>query len=183
MRIISGLHKGRRIVAPKNLPVRPTTDRAKESLFNMLHHKWEWNVLTVLDLFAGIGNMSYEFASRGVQKITAVDENRNCTQFIKKTTTTLQMPIAVVQADVLRFIEKQPQSPFDIVFADPPYDFPLEKYQKLVTTLTDEGWLGGTLIVEHQSRLKMDEMQCFAFSRTYGDTSFSFFESNKKAGL
>ena len=83
MRIISGIHKGRRILAPKKLPVRPTTDRSKEALFNILQHQIDFSELTVLDLFSGTGSISYEFASRGVPLLTAVDKNRHCIQFIQ----------------------------------------------------------------------------------------------------
>ena len=86
MRIISGKHKGRKIIAPKQLPVRPTTDRSKEALFNIIQHRFEFSQIQVLDLYAGTGNISYEFASRGAAQITAVDQNRFCIQFIQKTT-------------------------------------------------------------------------------------------------
>ena len=82
MRIISGTFKGRRLIAPKQLPVRPTTDRAKEALFNILNHRLIWDEIKTLDLFAGTGNISYELASRGVNNLTAVDQNKHCTYFI-----------------------------------------------------------------------------------------------------
>ena len=81
MRIISGNYKGRRIIAPKKLPVRPTTDMAKESLFNILRNRYSFSTISVLDLFAGTGNISYEFASRGAKAITAVDANAGCARF------------------------------------------------------------------------------------------------------
>ena len=84
MRIISGNHKGRKLIAPKNLPVRPTTDRAKESLFNILQNRYNISKVKALDLFSGTGNISYEFASRNANKITAVDKNIKCTNFINK---------------------------------------------------------------------------------------------------
>ena len=84
MRIIAGSHKGRRITAPKKLPSPPTTDRSKEGLFNILQHRLDFETLDVLDLFSGTGNISYEFASRGVANIAAVDQNRQCVSFIKK---------------------------------------------------------------------------------------------------
>ncbi|HMQ44413.1 MAG TPA: RsmD family RNA methyltransferase, partial [Mariniflexile sp.] len=88
MRIISGIYKSRKIVAPKNLPVRPTTDMAKESLFNILNNLFYFNELIVLDLFAGTGNISYEFASRGVGQITCVDQDFGCIKFITQTAQT-----------------------------------------------------------------------------------------------
>ena len=105
MRIISGTHKGRRISVPKNLPVRPTTDRSKEGLFNILQHRLEFESLTVLDLFSGTGNMSYEFASRGVSKITAVDQNRHCVNFIQKTAGNLELDINTIQSECITFLK------------------------------------------------------------------------------
>lgn len=83
MRIISGQYKGKRITAPSKLPVRPTTDMAKEALFNILNNQFFLQDLSVLDLFSGTGNISYEFAARGCSSITAVDGNYDCMKFIK----------------------------------------------------------------------------------------------------
>ena len=94
MRIISGTHKGRRISPPKKLPVRPTTDRAKESLFNILVHQYNFKDCVVLDLFSGTGSISYEFASRGVEKVIAIDQNNACVKFIEATSETLDMPLS-----------------------------------------------------------------------------------------
>ena len=91
MRIISGKNKGKRITAPKKLPVRPTTDMAKEALFNILNNRLNLNGIGILDLFSGTGNIAYEFASRGASQITAVDENFDCVKFIKKTSEELDM--------------------------------------------------------------------------------------------
>ena len=110
MRIISGTHKGRRIAAPKNLPVRPTTDRSKEGLFNILQHRLEFDTLSVLDLFSGTGNMSYEFASRGVSNITSVDQNSNCIHFIQKTSTELSLNINSIQSESTLFLKKSMDS-------------------------------------------------------------------------
>ena len=97
MRIISGTFKGRRLIAPKQLPVRPTTDRAKEALFNILNHRLDWDEIKTLDLFAGTGNISYELASRGVNNLTAVDQNKHCTYFIHQTAKSFEMPIVVIK--------------------------------------------------------------------------------------
>ena len=131
MRIISGTHKGRRISAPKNLPVRPTTDRSKEGLFNILQHRLEFESLIVLDLFSGTGNMSYEFASRGVSKITAVDQNRHCVNFIQKTAGNLELDINTIQSECITFLKKN-TSTFSLIFADPPYDWEAEAYLNLL---------------------------------------------------
>ena len=89
MRIVSGNHKGRKIIAPKNLPIRPTTDMSKESIFNILSNSYEFNEVSVIDLFSGSGNISYEFASRGVKDIISVDNNINCIKSVSYTHLTL----------------------------------------------------------------------------------------------
>jgi len=98
MRIVSGKWRSKRITAPKNLPTRPTTDFAKESLFNVLNNRFDFEEIRVLDLFSGTGNISYEFASRGTVDLTAVDQNRNCARFITATSDALDAGIHVVQA-------------------------------------------------------------------------------------
>ncbi len=106
MRIISGQYKGKRLIAPKNLPVRPTTDMAKESLFNILNNRYYFQNISVLDLFSGTGNISYEFASRGTEHIISVDQNFHCIQFIKKTIAQLQFEkeITPFKSDVFKFL-------------------------------------------------------------------------------
>jgi 16S rRNA (guanine966-N2)-methyltransferase len=104
MRIISGSHKGRRLTAPKKLPVRPTTDRSKEALFNILQHQYHWENMAVLDLFAGTGSISYEFGSRGVKNITAVDQNKMCLDFIRKTSESLELSVQLTQMDALKYL-------------------------------------------------------------------------------
>ena len=109
MRIISGKYKGRRITAPKNLPARPTTDIAKEALFNILNNNYYFNSLSVLDLFAGIGSISFEFASRGTENITSVDQHYNSLKFIDKTAKELDLEIKTVKSDVFKFLLKTQQ--------------------------------------------------------------------------
>ncbi|MGQ9848220.1 MAG: RsmD family RNA methyltransferase, partial [Bacteroidales bacterium] len=99
MRIISGKYKGRKIVLPSNMKVRPTTDFAKEGLFDILSHRIDLEGLTVLDLFSGTGFLSYEFASRGAASVTAVELNPIHAAFIRKTAKELQMPLHVIKAD------------------------------------------------------------------------------------
>ena len=120
MRIISGNHKGRKIIAPKNLPVRPTTDRAKESLFNILQNRYNISKLKALDLFSGTGNISFEFASRNAKKITAVDKNIKCTNFINKMSLELDFNIKTITSDCFNYILNTSDK-FDIIFLDPPY--------------------------------------------------------------
>ena len=130
MRIISGQYKGKRLQAPKKLPVRPTTDMAKEALFNILNNEYTFSRISVLDLFAGTGNISYEFASRGTQQITAIDAHYACVSFIKSTAKTLDFNIETIKSDVFSYLEKVKRST-DIIFADPPYDFEKEQFAKI----------------------------------------------------
>lgn len=177
MRIISGKHKGRRLIAPKKLPVRPTTDMAKEALFNILNNRFNLNGLQVLDLFSGTGNIAYEFSSRGASAITAVDENFDCVKFIKKTSTELDMNINVIKSDVYKYLEKAPIKA-DIIFADPPYDFEPDAFQKIAYLIFEKELLleGGILILEHSKHTDLSDLEHFKESRKYGSSVFSFFE-------
>ena len=130
MRIISGTYKGRKIIAPAKLPVRPTTDMAKEALFNILNNQYYFDDISVLDLFSGTGNISYEFASRGTEDITAVDDHYACIKFINDTAELFEMPIKTIKSDVFKFLENFGQQ-YSIIFADPPYDFEVDLFSKM----------------------------------------------------
>ncbi len=175
MRIISGKLKGRRLRAPKNLPVRPTTDMAKEGLFNVLNNTYYFDSISVIDLFSGTGNISYEFASRGSKNIYAIDANYNCIRYIYNTAKELDLDINTYKSDVYKFLDKTSLQA-DIIFADPPYGFAdLEKIPEMVfekNILVDDGML----IVEHSSRTSLKAVPHFKKSRDYGGVSFSFFE-------
>lgn len=177
MRIISGIHKGRRIQAPKKLPVRPTTDMAKEALFNILNNQYYFDDISVLDLFAGIGSISMEFASRGTENITSVDQNKGCVNFIEKTATELEMPINVIKSDVFKFLENV-TTQFDIIFADPPYNFTDILFANIHKLVLDNSLLNneGLLIIEHSKHTDLSQLQCFDCSKNYGGNSFSFFK-------
>ena len=175
MRIISGTHKGRRISAPKKLPVRPTTDRSKEGLFNILQHRMDLKSLEVLDLFSGTGNISYEFASRGVKKILAVDQNRHCINFTQKTAAELELDINCLQGESITFLEKNIAS-YDLIFADPPYDWLGETYLILLDQARKNLKINGIIIFEHSNFIDLSKGQGFDFSRNYGGSVFSFFE-------
>ncbi len=181
MRIISGQHKGRRITAPKKLPVRPTTDMAKEGLFNILNNTFHFNELHVLELFAGSGNISYEFASRGAVAVTSVDENIDCIKFIKKTSQELELDITPIKSDVFKYLERAPIKA-DIIFADPPYDFDDAQFQKIADLVFQNDLLNenGVLIIEHSKHTKMDKVEHFDVGRRYGNSIFSFFKSISK---
>ncbi|MBT8235676.1 MAG: RsmD family RNA methyltransferase [Bacteroidia bacterium] len=177
MRIISGRHRGKRIVAPKKLPVRPTTDMVKEALFNILHNSYSFENIRVLDLYAGTGNISYEFASRGVPEIIAVDADARCAHFIATTAKQLEAPIQVVKLDALRYLERA-VGRYDIIFADPPYDLPLEEMAKIPEMVFERGLLTeeGILVIEHSKHLKMEALPGQTESRKYGGSVLSFFE-------
>jgi 16S rRNA (guanine966-N2)-methyltransferase len=178
MRIISGKFKARRIMAPKKLPVRPTTDMAKEALFNILNHRYHFHDISVLDLFSGSGNISYEFASRGTESIIAVDQNFHCTKFIAQTSEAFDMPIQVVKAEVFGFLEKT-QQPQTIIFADPPYELVLEKFLKIVELVFQYELLeeNGVLIIEHSKQTDLSSAPQFTEVKGYGGNRFSFFEN------
>jgi 16S rRNA (guanine(966)-N(2))-methyltransferase RsmD len=177
MRIISGKYKGRRITAPRKLPVRPTTDLAKESLFNILNNLYYLDEISVLDLFSGTGNISYEFASRGTENITAVDADLGCVKFIEKTSLEFDMPITVRKSEVSKFLGRA-KGKYTLIFADPPYAFTLEEFSQLQdlvfkNELLDED---GCFIIEHSKHTDLSNLPHFDNSRHYGGSVFSFFK-------
>lgn len=177
MRIISGTHKGRRLIAPKKLPVRPTTDFAKEALFNILNNHYYFDEVSVLDLFSGTGNISYEFASRGTKDITCVDAHSGCISFIQKTTKEFDLPIDTFKMDVYQYLNKEVRS-FDIIFADPPYDFSQKQLLNIVSIIFERNLISeqGVLIIEHSKHVELYELSYFSYDKQYGGSVFSFFE-------
>ena len=178
MKIISGKFKRKRLNAPKNLPVRPTTDMAKEALFNIINNLYYFNEIRVLDLFSGTGNISFEFGSRGTESITAVDAHYGCIKYINKISDELNLNIHTVKSDVFKFLDKNNQL-YDVIFADPPYDFDNEKFEKIVTTVFEKNLLAeeGILIVEHSKHTKLNHHENFSYDKKYGGNKFSFFEN------
>ena len=176
MRIISGKYRGKRITAPKNVKARPTTDFAKESLFNILTHRLDFDGLEVLDLFSGTGNISYEFASRGAQQVYAVDITANSFLFVRRTSTELELPIISIKEDAFKYLGRA-SVPFDIIFADPPYDHP--RYNDIPRMVFEKNLLSedGLLIVEHDDRTKLADHPNFTEVRKYGKVHFSFFQA------
>jgi len=175
MRIIRGTHRGRKITAPANLPVRPTTDLAKESLFNILDNHIYFEDIRVLDLYAGTGSISYEFASRGSQQVIAVDIHPYCVRFINETATRLGFnQMKAIRSSSLGFLNHCSDK-FDLIFADPPYDLEgVEEVVKLVfekDLLRESGWL----IIEHSQEKDFSAFPNFAEHRNYGKVNFSFF--------
>ena len=175
MRIIGGIHKGRRLNAPANLPVRPTTDMAKEALFNILHNYYDFEGLRVLDLFAGIGSISYEFASRDAAEVTSVEQNPRCVNYISDTSRKLGLDkLFVIRANVFTFLKRGGKK-YDIIFADPPYDIEgIDSIPDLVfdaELLDKDGWL----IIEHSSSTDFQGHPRLDQQRKYGKVNFSMF--------
>lgn len=176
MRIISGKYKGRRITVPKNLPIRPTTDMAKESLFNILNNFYHFDEIRVLDLFSGSGSISYEFASRGAENIVSVDADFGCIKFIKQTSDVFDFDINAIKSDVFSFLEKN-RGEYDVIFADPPYSFSQEQFDKIPKLIFENEILteNGMLIIEHSTHTNLEEIEYFSHSKKYGSSVFSFF--------
>lgn len=181
MRIISGQFKGRRITAPKKLPVRPTTDMAKEALFNILNNTYYFDDISVLDLFSGTGSISYEFASRGTENITAVDEDFGCIKFINKTAEEFEMNIQAIKSDVYKFLEST-KLQSNVIFADPPYALSLEQFSRIPELVFQNNLLkvDGVLIVEHAKQTDLSTLTNYSYSKHYGGNVFSFFEKCEK---
>ncbi len=177
MRIIGGKLSRRIIHTPPGLPVRPTTDKAKEALFNILNHHVDFESIRVLDLFAGTGNISFEFASRGAIEVVSVENNPRCTRFVSQVKEKLSLDnITVYKADVMRFLPNAPGT-FDVVFADPPYD--MEGISRLPEKIFSNHVLkpGGLLIVEHPDTVSFESHKSFRDKRRYSKVHFSFFEN------
>ncbi len=175
MRIIAGSLKGRRLNPPANLPVRPTTDMARESLFNILNNYVDFEDCTVMDLFSGTGAVAVEFVSRGAREVTAVDINNACSEYIKSEAAKLNLKnLHVVRTDVFDLL-KRAYKKFDIVFADPPYA--LEGIEKLPDLIFEHGLLNedGIFILEHPREYSFEEHPHFWQHRNYGKVNFTFF--------
>jgi 16S rRNA (guanine(966)-N(2))-methyltransferase RsmD len=177
MRIIGGTLKGLRLNPPKNLPVRPTTDLAKEALFNILQNQIEFEDIKVLDLFSGTGNISMEFASRGAEQVVSVDRSIQCVHYLKDMACQHGLDaIKVYKDDVFKYLQLE-TAQYDLVFADPPYD--LSRIPDIPKIIFEKKLLlpGGLLIVEHQSLQNLSNHPAFTEQRKYGHSSFSFFRS------
>ena len=172
MRIISGTHKGRKIVPSNNLTVRPTTDRAKEALFSIIDSRYIFKGKNMLDLFSGTGNITFEFASRGVEKVLAIDHNISCVEFIKATSKNFDLNISVVQSDGLKYTQNCKER-FNFIFADPPYNY--KNYEELKETIINNKLVkeDGLLIIEHNKETVFNDENVEV--RKYGTVHFSLF--------
>jgi 16S rRNA (guanine(966)-N(2))-methyltransferase RsmD len=177
LRIISGKFKGRRLSPPANLPVRPTTDRAKEALFNILM-TFDFENAVILDLFAGTGSISYEFLSRGAGNVTAIEQNHKCVDFITAVAGELDLQgFSVKQANVFKFVQMTPTD-YDLVFADPPYN--LDELNSLPGLVFDNHLLKqeGIFILEHDANTDFSGDKRLADHRKYGKVHFSIFKNS-----
>lgn len=178
MRIIGGKLGKRRIDTPKNLRLRPTTDQAKEALFNILNNRFYFDELKVLDLFSGTGGISYEFISRGAQSVTSVENNLVHFKFITSVKSNFEMvKLFPLKTDVFKFLEINSES-FDLIFADPPFDLP--NLEDIPNTIFAKNHLTekGVFILEHPDTYDFSNHPQFQELRRYGKVNFSFFGRN-----
>jgi 16S rRNA (guanine966-N2)-methyltransferase len=175
LRIVGGSHKGRKFRAPSSIPARPTTDFAKEALFNILQHEISWPESNMLDLFAGIGSISLEAASRGAMNVVSIDLNNASIRWINQVCKELDLKcISTVKSDALKWLNFN-ETKFDLVFADPPYDF--DNYDKLIDlVLTRTLASDGIFILEHRRTTSFAHYDFFLSERKYGEVKFSTFK-------
>jgi len=182
VRIISGSLKGRRINVPRGLDLRPTTDQAREALFNILQSHLSMDGIQVLDLFAGTGALSFEFISRGAASVLAVEMNARAVDAMRDQAAAWGLgQLNVLRADAFRFLQKTPQARFDIIFADPPYAHP--GLPELPDLVLESGFLeaDGLFILEHPSGLRLEDHPNCYDTRRYGHVHFSFFSRGSTA--
>lgn len=176
MRIISGSKKGILIRPPAGLPIRPTTDFCKESLFNILENQIHFEQSSMLDLFAGSGAISFEFASRGSNDIVAVDKHPKCISFIRSESMKHGFKqIKTFRTESQKYLQRTTKS-FDIIFADPPYNF--NQYDDLINYIFKAGKLNksGILIIEHAEQVDFSNHIFLKEKRKYGQSVLSFFQ-------
>jgi len=173
VRIISGKYKGKSINPGKKFKARPTTDFAKESLFNIINNNYYIEDLKVLDLFSGTGSISYEFSSRGSKDITAVEINHKHSAFIERISKEINANIKIVHKDVFKYL-KYCEEKFDIIFADPPFD--MKGIETLPKIISEKGMLkkNAWLIIEHSDVINFSKLPNFDFAKQYGKVNFSF---------
>lgn len=175
MRIISGKYKGRIISPPKNFKARPTTDRARESLFNILSNTHDFESLRVLDLFAGTGSVGFEFISRGAAYVEMLEKNYLHFQYLQMAKHKLGIEnLKIIKGDFFQYIKKK-REPFDVIFADPPFD--MENFDLVPELSLNSGLLaaGGLFILEHPKHSSYNTLDRFRETRKSGSVHFSFF--------
>jgi 16S rRNA (guanine966-N2)-methyltransferase len=177
LRIVSGKYRGRRINPPSSFTARPTTDYARESLFNILTNRIDFEAVNVLDLFSGTGSISYEFASRGAMAVHLVEKDSKHISFIRKMVNEMGIDnIKPIHIDVKAYL-KACKFKYDIVFADPPYD--LSWFETIPDLVTSSGVMkdDGFFILEHPKRITFNSHKNFFEHRNYGSVNFSFFKA------
>jgi len=180
MRIIRGKYGRRRFDVPKNITARPTTDFARENLFNVLENITDFEDAVALDLFAGTGAISFEFLSRGCAQVTSVEKAQVQIEFIRQVSAKLQASgHRIIRGDALRFIATTSDK-YDIIFADPPYDLPGFADIPGAVLRADILRPGGIFIIEHSSKNSFDTLPGFIDHRTYGSVNFTIFRNQSK---
>ena len=175
MRVISGIYKHRRFEVPRSFSARPTTDFAKENLFNILTNRLDFEDATALDLFAGTGSISLELVSRGCSKVISVEKDQAHYAFITKVINTVGTTCCLpIKGDVFKYIDRC-SSKFDFIFADPPYQ--LENIAEIPNLIFEKGLLksDGIFVLEHGESNNFSEHPLFKEMRKYGSVHFSFF--------
>lgn len=179
MRIIRGKYGRRRFDVPQNISARPTTDFARENIFNVLENMVDFEGLTALDLFSGTGAISFEFLSRGCDSVTCVEKSNTQYNFIRKVRDMLNAKnLTVVKGDVFKFVETTGQK-YDIIFADPPYD--LTNFADVPKAILDSKMLkeDTIVIVEHSKAYDFSDLPHFSQHRVYGSVNFSIFKMDE----
>ena len=180
MRIISGKYKSRRIPVPANLKARPTTDFARESLFNVLNNLIEWEETTALDLFSGTGSVALELVSRGCPYVVNVEMNANHYNFICKAKELLgAKELFPIRGDVFKYLQSVHQQ-FNLIFADPPYDLPELGTVPLLVLKKNLLKEGGIFVMEHSKEYNFSHLPLFKEERKYGSVHFTFFEKREE---
>lgn len=175
MRIIRGKYGKRRFDVPKNITARPTTDFARENIFNVLENLIDFDQLPALDLFSGTGAISFEFISRGCNEVTAVEMAATQANFIKSVKQKLNAEnLRIIKGDAFKFIETC-NNKFDLIFADPPYDHP--RFEEIPTLILNSELIkpGSYVIIEHSKNHNFSQLPHFDQQRTYGSVNFSIF--------
>ena len=180
MRIVGGDFGGRRFSPPAKIPARPTTEVAKEGLFNILNNMISFEGLKTCDLFGGTGSISYELASRGAEDLTLIERDNTTIRFIKETIKGLgiQDKIRVIQGDVFQFMKNCTEQ-YDFIFAGPPYA--LETIDEIPNIIFEKKMLAvdGIFVLEHTPRNDYQKHPHFLKMKNYGTTVFSFFTIDK----
>ncbi|MDR2234424.1 MAG: 16S rRNA (guanine(966)-N(2))-methyltransferase RsmD [Tannerella sp.] len=176
MRIITGKYGRRRFQVPTTFNARPTTDFAKENLFNVLDNLIDWEDVDALDLFAGTGSISFEMLSRGCRSVTAIELNFKHATFIQKVANELKISeLKLMRGDVMHFLTSAVKPSFDLIFADPPYN--LSNLPDLPNLVLNNNLLrkGGMFVLEHSNHNNFSALPFFTQQRVYGSVNFSFF--------